>query len=453
MRRLFARFKRFENDIVSAYYDTDAFDIQSESLQRFRDESDEPKKQFPVGALPQPALSLIHATLFQNPQTRQTARALASTCRHIHRASRNQSPVLTNLLGYIARGQLDKAEAILKKRPELAFKRGHIVDDVGREYQSISPWEYAIWVGDPYTQPHNQWKIVNMIADYIEPGIEAICSRGLQTKEQIEQLNSALQMVEEVKAIIKALCTQDPTLTQILTDVTRGKQSTVEAILDRKPELVFTKGYVKDHAGRLFHVSPFQLALWCGDFKMWGQLTETGEMEADDGLKGMRHYFERIEDGCRQAKTQFEEQATQGCRYHGAHFDKFIGHRVDNAFTITALLAIQNNEYGDDIKTRTRLLAIQNNVYDDDILRHRDRLWLARAKTQQLEPACLLQWRANFTIAQDRNNVHNPINIPNYLARVRPGNGPAPLPLFPLDGGGGNYLHTHPERGCQVEPR
>jgi len=400
--------------IVSAYYH--GRDDQSQSF---------------LGALPWPALRLIHATLFQNPDTRQTAIALASTCGHFHQLMRCQPPMLTNLLSYIARGNKKKnaedkedAQTILQKHPELLFARGYIVDDVGRQYIGISPLEYAVWVGDSWTQP-DQWELVDMIAKYIEPGIKKLRSQGIFTNNQTEQLTTALQIKNEYETIREAIRTQDPALTQVLTDVAYGNQIEVEAILAQTPQLLFEKGYVKDHAGRLFHVSPFQLALWCGDFKMWGQLPAPGEAAAEEQLQGMRRYFARIENGFGQAKEQFEWLTTHGygCRYHGTHFDYRVGELADKAFIKAVELAEENNEWD---------------------LDHLDHLKYARGKTQRLESTCHLQWRVNFDTPWDWANPLDVINIPDFQALVRPpscatyGEG-----LFPLGSLGVDFSYTN----------
>jgi hypothetical protein len=52
------------------------------------------------------------------------------------------------LLEFVAQGEQDKAEALIKKCPQLLIVRTSITDWTGRTFKSISAWEYALWALD-----------------------------------------------------------------------------------------------------------------------------------------------------------------------------------------------------------------------------------------------------------------------------------------------------------------
>lgn len=54
------------------------------------------------------------------------------------------------LLHYVARGDHKAVEAMLKKDMSLIFKRGVVTDCSGREFENVSPFEYALWALDKH---------------------------------------------------------------------------------------------------------------------------------------------------------------------------------------------------------------------------------------------------------------------------------------------------------------
>ncbi|HGP3649972.1 TPA: F-box protein [Legionella pneumophila] len=54
------------------------------------------------------------------------------------------------LLHYVARGDHNAVEAMLKKDMSLIFKRGVVTDCSGREFENISAFEYALWALDKH---------------------------------------------------------------------------------------------------------------------------------------------------------------------------------------------------------------------------------------------------------------------------------------------------------------
>jgi hypothetical protein len=59
-------------------------------------------------------------------------------------------PVLDirKLLHHVTRGEHDVVKAMLKKDMSLIFKRGVVRDCSGREFENVSPFEYALWALD-----------------------------------------------------------------------------------------------------------------------------------------------------------------------------------------------------------------------------------------------------------------------------------------------------------------
>jgi len=58
------------------------------------------------------------------------------------------------LLKWVAEGNQDSAEKMLKKAPELAFKPGQVTDLAGRTFKGITAFQYAAWALD-----HKMWKM------------------------------------------------------------------------------------------------------------------------------------------------------------------------------------------------------------------------------------------------------------------------------------------------------
>jgi hypothetical protein len=56
--------------------------------------------------------------------------------------------LLGSLLWYVAAGEQDKAQEILKNYPKLLSKRGTVTDYSGRTFSNITAWELMRWYGD-----------------------------------------------------------------------------------------------------------------------------------------------------------------------------------------------------------------------------------------------------------------------------------------------------------------
>ncbi|CEK09934.1 hypothetical protein [Legionella hackeliae] len=54
------------------------------------------------------------------------------------------------LLHHVTRGEHDAVKAMLKKDMSLIFKKGLVTDCSGREFENISPFEYALWALDKH---------------------------------------------------------------------------------------------------------------------------------------------------------------------------------------------------------------------------------------------------------------------------------------------------------------
>lgn len=54
------------------------------------------------------------------------------------------------LLHHVTRGEHDVVKAMLKQDINLIFKRGFVMDCSGREFENVSPFEYALWALDKH---------------------------------------------------------------------------------------------------------------------------------------------------------------------------------------------------------------------------------------------------------------------------------------------------------------
>lgn len=94
-----------------------------------------------------------------------------------------------------------------------------------------------------------------------------------------------------------------PTIS-FLQHVTRGKESSAEAMLIQNPELIFKKDFVTDYSGRKFqNISGFQYAAWSYDINM---------------LRMMLNHISK--DQKKIASEQLEELEVKKTE-HGAHYD------------------------------------------------------------------------------------------------------------------------------------
>ncbi|MGD0465563.1 MAG: protein kinase [Gammaproteobacteria bacterium] len=87
---------------------------------------------------------------------------------------------LTKFLNYIAFGDQDKAEDMLKKNRDLGLISGDLTDCAGRQFKNITGFEYAVWALD--------WHMWEMIQQYISEEearkqIIKLGSEGIDIKE------------------------------------------------------------------------------------------------------------------------------------------------------------------------------------------------------------------------------------------------------------------------------
>lgn len=69
------------------------------------------------------------------------------------------------LLKFIAQGEQDKAEKLIKHNPMLLIIRSPITDWTKRTFKSISPWEYTLWALDTRHMVNMILACIKMVAD------------------------------------------------------------------------------------------------------------------------------------------------------------------------------------------------------------------------------------------------------------------------------------------------
>ena len=111
--------------------------------------------------------------------------------------SADKSPVdqkaLSQLLQYVAEGEQDKAEELIKQDKNLLLHAGTIKDLSGREFKPITAFQYALWAMD--------WHMWTMIQKYLPQEAQAEQLRELEIKGtaygkhfSLQVLTGALQM-------------------------------------------------------------------------------------------------------------------------------------------------------------------------------------------------------------------------------------------------------------------
>lgn len=82
---------------------------------------------------------------------------LARSSKHLHglflpllKARKEEHVAVTRLLYQVVRGKHEAVRALLKENIDLLYKRGSITDCSGRKFESISPFEYALWALDSH---------------------------------------------------------------------------------------------------------------------------------------------------------------------------------------------------------------------------------------------------------------------------------------------------------------
>jgi hypothetical protein len=82
--------------------------------------------------------------------------------------------VLNQLLQYVAEGEQDQAEALIQTDKNLLLHSGVVKDLSGREFKSITAFQYALWAMD--------WHMWKMIQKYLPQETQAEQLRELETK-------------------------------------------------------------------------------------------------------------------------------------------------------------------------------------------------------------------------------------------------------------------------------
>ncbi|HQZ88286.1 MAG TPA: protein kinase [Gammaproteobacteria bacterium] len=113
-------------------------------------------------------------------------------------APRVSASDLTTFLRLVAEGEQERAEAMLKKNPDLALVPGDVRDLSKRTFRGITAFQYAVWALD--------WHMWTMIRKYLPPeaaqlqaqGFEMgswVKSHGIHAQSLLENLIKALQPI------------------------------------------------------------------------------------------------------------------------------------------------------------------------------------------------------------------------------------------------------------------
>lgn len=95
--------------------------------------------------LPDDLHTEVIAPCFKNNSQELSNLALTSrTLHHLFQPKR----LVDTLLSYVACGNQDAAEKMLKKHPELMSERGSVIDPSGRHFKNISAFELVLWTLD-----------------------------------------------------------------------------------------------------------------------------------------------------------------------------------------------------------------------------------------------------------------------------------------------------------------
>jgi hypothetical protein len=71
----------------------------------------------------------------------------------------NDSHKIQFFLDFVAGGQQDEAERLLKETPKLALMTGNVTDHAGRVFENITGFQYALWALD--------WRMWEMVRKYL----------------------------------------------------------------------------------------------------------------------------------------------------------------------------------------------------------------------------------------------------------------------------------------------
>jgi len=103
---------------------------------------------------------------------------------------------VAQLLIWVAEGEQDKAEAMIKAKPALLLHRGEVTDLSGRKFENITAFQYAVWALD--------WHMWTMILKYLPPAEQKaqaeqfetgawVKTHGVTADKLIQNLVTALQ--------------------------------------------------------------------------------------------------------------------------------------------------------------------------------------------------------------------------------------------------------------------
>jgi hypothetical protein len=92
---------------------------------------------------------------------------------------------LEQLLQFVAEGEQDKAEALIKKDQNLLLHAGTVTDLSGREFKGITAFQYALWALD--------WHIWTMIKKYLPLEAQAEQFAVLESKGTAHEKHFSLQ--------------------------------------------------------------------------------------------------------------------------------------------------------------------------------------------------------------------------------------------------------------------
>jgi hypothetical protein len=126
-------------------------------------------------SLPDSSL-LTPSSLSGNSQTLMPA-PKPVTPRHDREIPTIDEKALNKLLQYVAGGEQDKAEELIKKDKNLLLHAGTVKDLSGREFKGITAFQYALWAMD--------WHMWTMIQKYLPKEAQAEQCQALEDKDMV----------------------------------------------------------------------------------------------------------------------------------------------------------------------------------------------------------------------------------------------------------------------------
>jgi hypothetical protein len=92
--------------------------------------------------------SIAQAKLLSTPELARLARSskhLVALFQPLLNARKEEHLAVNKVLYHVVRGEHDAVRTLLKNNIDLLYKRGSVTDCSGRTFESISPFEYALW--------------------------------------------------------------------------------------------------------------------------------------------------------------------------------------------------------------------------------------------------------------------------------------------------------------------